>query len=319
MQEHFRLPQDQTEQRLDRVLAAELTGRSRSKLQQWIRAGRVRVGGEVVTRPSHPVGGGAEVSVDPPPEDVATDAAGEPVEELVVLWEDRHLAVIDKPAGVVTHPNERYPRGTVADLARERWGALPTQQGEDRPGIVHRLDRMTSGLLILALSEEAMVELMRAFREREVEKTYSALVHGVPRFDSEWIDAPILRVPRRERLRVGGSGEEGRPASTLIECRERFHGFAHIHAHPKTGRTHQIRVHLEHLGHPIIGDRLYGPRGALEVPLPPEAPCLLRQALHARSLRFRHPISGDPLAFDSPLPADMAALLEWLRSSRPAS
>jgi len=318
MSPQFRVPTAQHETRLDRVLAQHLAGHSRSRLQRLVRAGRVAVDGAAVLRPSTPVAAGAQVAVDLPPDEAATTAAGDQVLGLDVLFEDEHLAVIDKPAGLVAHPNERFPRGTVADLAAERWSGLPQAQGEDRPGIVHRLDRMTSGLMLIALSEPASEELKRAFFERRVEKTYSAIVHGAPRFDSEWIEAPIVRVPRRERLRVGEEGE-GRAASTFVECRERFHGFAHMSAHPKTGRTHQIRVHLEHLGHPIVGDRLYGPRGALAVPLPDDGPRLLRQALHAERLALAHPVTAEPLRFESPLPEDLVQLLGWLRGAQPGA
>ena len=316
MSPRFQVPADQHGNRLDRVLAATLGEYTRSRLQQLVKAGRVTVDGEALTRPATPVAAGALLAVDLPPAEAPITAAGDEVHELEVLWEDEHLAVIDKPAGLVTHPNERFRTGTVADLALERWGELPQGQGEDRPGIVHRLDRMTSGVMLLGLSDEGLGGLKRAFQAREVEKTYSAVVHGVPRFDSEWIEAPIVRVPRRERLRVGRG--EGREASTFLETRERFHGFSHVYAHPKTGRTHQIRVHLEHHGLPIVGDRLYGPRGALEVPLPQEAPPVVRQALHARRIAFAHPVTGEALAFEAELPGDMTVLLEWLRASMPA-
>ena len=318
MSARFQVPPEQHEERLDRVLAAHLVEHSRSRLQQLVKAGRVTVDGAAVTRPATQVAAGAELVVDVPPAEAPTTAAGDEVHELEVLWEDEHLAVIDKPAGLVSHPNERFRTGTVADLAVARWGALPEAQGEDRPGIVHRLDRMTSGVMLLGLSDAGLGGLKRAFQAREVEKTYSAVVHGVPRFDSEWIEAPIARVPRKERLRVARAEGEGREASTFLETEERFHGFAHVAAHPKTGRTHQIRVHLEHHGLPIVGDRLYGPRGALEVPLPREAPPMVRQALHARRIAFAHPVTGEALAFEAVIPPDMAALLAWLRESMPA-
>lgn len=312
MSQSIQVPQEQHEERLDRFLASQLVGHSRSRLQRLVRAGRVTVGGDPVTRPSTQVAAGSVVSIDLPSEEAPTTATGIPVHELVVLFEDEHLAVIDKPAGLVTHPNERFPSGTVADLAAERWGSLPDTEGEDRPGIVHRLDRMTSGVMLLGLSEAGVTGLKRAFHDREVKKTYVAIVHKVPRFDSEWIEAPIVRVPKKERLRIGKEGE-GRAASTYVECKERFRGFAYLHAHPKTGRTHQLRVHLEHMGHPIVGDSLYGPRGALEVPLADEAPRLVRQALHAAAIAFAHPVTGEPMDFESELPEDMALLLAWLR------
>ncbi|MDA1265414.1 MAG: RluA family pseudouridine synthase [Planctomycetota bacterium] len=313
--ESFRVPEDLHEERLDRILAARIPSLSRAKLQRLVKAGRVTVAGEGVSRPSTSVASGVQISVEMPPAEGPVTAHGEAVHDLVVVYEDPHLAVIDKQAGLIAHPSERYTSGTVADLATAKWGPLPEAQGEDRPGIVHRLDRLTSGLMVIGLSPEGMEGMQAAFAARTVEKTYAALVHGEPRFDSEWLHAPIIRVPRTERLRVGEKGE-GRASSTYVECRERFGGFAHIAAKPKTGRTHQIRVHLEHMGLPIIGDRLYGPRGALKVPLPQEAPQLVRQALHAEALRFTHPVTGEAMAFEAPLPEDMAALLAWLRKRK---
>ena len=313
--ESFRVPQDLHEERLDRILAARIPSLSRAKLQRLVKAGKVTLDGEGVSRPATNVPSGVRVAIEIPPAEGPVTATGEAVHELVVIYEDPHLAVIDKQAGLVAHPSERYASGTVADLATARWGPLPEAQGEDRPGIVHRLDRLTSGLMVIGLSTEGLEGMKAAFAARTVEKTYAALVHGEPRFDSEWLHASIVRVPRKERLRVGEEGE-GREASTFVECRERFNGFSHVAARPKTGRTHQIRVHLEHMGLPIIGDRLYGPRGALKVPLPPEAPQLVRQALHAQELKFAHPVTGEAMHFETPIPADMQALLEWLREFR---
>jgi 23S rRNA pseudouridine1911/1915/1917 synthase len=316
-QHRLRVPPKLDLQRLDLVLVALLTGHSRSRLQRLVREGAVQVDGQPVDKPRTPVPAGAELLLDLPEPTGAITAAGEPIGELTVIYEDEHLAVIDKPAGQVVHPGERFQSGTVSELAVARWGPLPTIQGEDRPGIVHRLDRMTSGLMLVARTEPAMTGLMEQFRERKVEKTYIALCHGSPRFDSEWIDGPIERVPRVERLRVATEEGAGREARTFIECKERFHGFARISAQPKTGRTHQIRVHLSHLGLPIVGDRVYKTAGALAVPLPKSAPSLQRQALHAAGLAFEHPDSGEAMLFELPLPEDMGALLEWLRREMP--
>ena len=313
----FEVPEELHEERLDRALVALVPGYSRSRLQQLVRDQHVRVDGLIARRPSAPVAAGCELVVDLPPRYEATTAAGEPVAGLVVVYEDEHLAVIDKPAGLVAHPNERFQTGTVSELAVARWGSLPEVQGEDRPGIVHRLDRMTSGLMLIGRTHAALRRLKEQFQERAVEKTYVALCHGSPRFHSEWIEVPIERHPRTpERLRAATEGT-GREAQTYIECVERFHGFARVIVQPKTGRTHQIRVHLHHMGLPIVGDRVYRHPGALAVPLADEAPQPHRQALHAAAIAFEHPVSGEWVRFESPLPGDMQALLDWLRAEHP--
>lgn len=310
----FLVPDAFGPERLDRVLAGQFPSHSRASLQRMVKAQRVTVAGESVRRPGTLVDPGTEIEIDFPAENVPVTATGETVGELDVLHEDEHLAVISKPAGLVAHPGGKYRTGTVADLAAARWGELPVAGGEyDRPGIVHRLDRLTSGVMLIAKSQEGLDGLAALFANREVKKTYVALVHGMPRFDSEWINAPIERVARKERLRVG---PDGRESSTLVECVDRFHGFAHVRAYPKTGRTHQIRVHLEHMGHPIVGDRLYGPKGGLKVPLPAEAPPPVRQCLHAQAIGFVHPVTKEAMEFEVPLPNDVAELLAWLEANQ---
>ncbi len=307
------VPASLHEERLDRVLATLVASTSRSKLQRLIRECRVQVNGEVVRRANRPVAAGAELQVDFPGDPTPVTVEGRPISDLDVIHEDEHLVVIDKPAGLLVHPNDRQPSGSVADLAVARYGPLPQVQGEDRPGIVHRLDRMTSGVMLLGRSGAALEALRAQFQARTVEKTYLAVCHGQPRFDSEWIDAPLGPDPRgRDRFRVVAP-EEGRAARTFVECLERFHGFSSLAAHPQTGRTHQIRVHLQHKGWAIVGDRVYRHPGALAVPLPPEAPGMERQALHARAIAFDHPQTGKRLRFEAPLPADMTRLLTYLR------
>ena len=212
----------------------------------------------------------------------------------------------------MTHPSATVRGGTVSEMATERWGELATAQGDDRPGIVHRLDAETSGVLVLARTEAAGEELVRQFREREVSKRYLAIVHGDPRFDSDWIEREIARSDHgSDRMAVVADGE-GREAITYYETLERFGDFALLACEPKTGRTHQIRVHLSSIGHTVVSDRLYRARRKLE--LPRDAPAMPRHALHAQRLGFRHPTTGEELAFEAPLPADMQALLDWLRA-----
>ncbi len=310
--QRYTVPPRAAGERLDRFLAA-VAGLSRSRVQAAVKAGDVRVEGEVVQRTGHPVQAGHTVELAP----AASRAGAESLDwEARVLLEDPYLVVLAKPAGVLCHAQGEVVAGTLAGRAEERWGPLPRLQGEDRPGIVHRLDRGTSGLMVLARTAEAMEALQAQFRERAVEKRYLALVHGVPRFQSGWVEDPIGRSPKHpDRFAVLPAGE-GREASTYWELRERFDGFALLECRPKTGRTHQLRVHLTHAGHGIVGDRVYRTRG-VPARLPPEAPAPQRQALHAAGLAFRHPVTGEALAFEEPLPADLEALLAWLREHRP--
>jgi 23S rRNA pseudouridine1911/1915/1917 synthase len=312
----FRVPAELAGGRLDRVLTAFLAGElSRARIQEWIRDGGVRVDGQTVERPAEIVEEGQTIELV----EVArarVRAGGPQGAELVVLFEDEHLAVIDKPAGQLAHPTSVVRGGTVSELAESRWGALPAPQGQDRPGIVHRLDADTSGLLVIARSAAAAEALVEAFRARAVEKRYLALVHGDPRFDSDWITSPIGRSDRRsDRMRVLPAGE-GRAAETFYRVLERFALFTLLECRPATGRTHQIRVHLASIEHAIVGDRVYP--GRVRRPLPAAAPPLARHLLHASGLRFAHPVTAAELAFESPVPADFDAWLAWLRGPQRA-
>lgn len=309
----FRVAADSEGKRLDLLLVERLNGLSRSRIQSLIKAGRVRVDDERAARPGLRVKGGQEILVEAAEAEVPTTPAGRPIRTLDVLHDDEHLIVIHKPAGLLVHPTDRVAGGTVADLAQEHFGELPEVQGEGRAGIVHRLDRLTSGVMVLGRTRAALENLKLQFKERRVHKTYLALCHGEPRFENEWVRGAIgLDLRRRDRYRVT-TKKEGREAATLVEVRERLSGFSFIAAHPETGRTHQLRVHLTHLGHPIIGDRVYRHPGALPIPLPDEAPAMGRQALHAARLVLTHPESGQEMSFEAPMPEDMSSLLEFLR------
>lgn len=310
--QRFVVSDAQAGKRLDHALAELLPELSRSRIQEWIRDGGVRVAGTPCERPSRPVARGEAIELRDVPRSRERPGAAEGAELRVVL-EDPHLVVVDKPAGMVVHPSSIVRGRTLSELAVRRWGPLPTVQGEDRPGIVHRLDAETSGLVVVARTDEAARELVRQFRAREVEKTYDALVYGEPRFDSDWIEAPLARAEKRgDRISIAAEGE-GREASTFYETLGRFGDFAHLLARPKTGRTHQIRVHLASIDHPIVGDALYRGRRGLTLRLPPDAPPLTRHALHARGLRFRHPVTGAEVAVTRDMPADMAGFLAWAR------
>jgi len=312
----FRVPPELAGERLDRVVTAFFEGElSRARVQEWIKDGGVRLAGNVERRPSTPVEAGQEVQlVDVPRSRVRP--GGPAGGELALVFEDEHLAVVDKPAGQLTHPTTVVSGGTVSELAALRWGPLPSPQGDDRPGIVHRLDADTSGLLVIARSQEAAERLVEAFRERAVEKRYLALVHGDPRFDSDWITAPIGRSAQRsDRMRVLPPGE-GREAETFYRVLERFGRFALLECRPATGRTHQIRVHLASIEHPLVGDRVYA--GRVRVPIPKDSPPLARHLLHAAGLRFAHPITGAELDLETPVPPDFDAWLTWLRGPQRA-
>jgi 23S rRNA pseudouridine1911/1915/1917 synthase len=318
-------------QRLDQVVCARAEGWSRTKVQALIKAGCVRLSGKTVRKPGLILMEEGEIEVElamPNAEREKPFPA-----ELTVIFSDEHLIVVDKPAGMLTHGNAPHERTSVSDLARERFGPLPSSGGAERAGIVHRLDRETSGVMVLARTEEALADLKRQFHERSVAKTYTAIVHGDPRFDSDWIETPLGRKEKaRDRISIMPEGL-GREAVTYFEVRERFEASldpkvqsdrpaipracARLAVFPKTGRTHQVRVHLASIGLPLVGETLYLPRRRAAPELPLGAPAVGRQALHATELSFQHPITHEPLRFESPPPDDMSRLLTWLRVHAP--
>lgn len=287
-------------QRLDRALAALVPEFSRSYLQQLVEAGAVRLGGRPVTRSAHKVRAGdtGQVELRPTPQSQAF--VPEPM-DLAIVHEDDHLLVLNKPAGRVVHPAPGNWRGTLLNglLARDPKAAqLP------RAGIVHRLDKDTSGLMVVARDRVTMEALVRLIAAREVSRQYLALAHRPWRGpDAREVDAPIGRDPAN-RLRmavVDLARDSGKPAQTLFERLASGEAGCLVRASLRTGRTHQIRVHMAHLGHPLVGDALYGgaPAGGLA-----------RQGLHAYRLAFIHPATGQALAFHAPVPADLAAAVE---------
>ena len=290
----FRAPEAE---RLDRALAGRPEVGSRGLAERLIADGAVLVDGEPRSK-SHRLGGGEDVLVELP-----ADAAPLVPEEmnLRVAWEDEHLLVVDKPAGIVVHPGAGHDTGTLVHglLALDAAGG-----DEDRPGIVHRLDRDTSGLLVVARSDTAHERLQESIRRREVERRYSALVKGSPRSRSGRIEAPIGR-DRIDRTRHSLDTPTPRDAVTLFEVVEVLGPRALLDATLETGRTHQIRVHLEAIELPIAGDPVYGVSGDLG---------LERQFLHAGRLAFDHPITSERIDVDSPLPEDLTAALERARA-----
>jgi 23S rRNA pseudouridine1911/1915/1917 synthase len=295
----FRVPDDEAGARLDRVLAARPEIASRAQAERLLADGMVEVDGAKRAK-SHRLGGGEEVTVALP---VPGGLEPEPI-DVPIVWEDEHLLVVDKPAGIVVHPAGGRATGTLVHGLLE----LGAEGGEeDRPGIVHRLDRDTSGLLVVARSPSAHERLQDLIRRREVERRYLALVRGMPRSRSGRIDAPIGR-SRRDRTRHSLDTATPREAVTWFELREALPEHALLEVRLETGRTHQIRVHLEAIGLPVAGDPVYGIRGDLG---------LERQFLHAHRLRLPHPFTGEQVEVSSPLPPDLDAALARARGPAP--
>jgi 23S rRNA pseudouridine1911/1915/1917 synthase len=284
--------------RLDQVLQGRFPEFSRSRIQEWIKAGRVLVNGRP-ERPSHPVRTGESIEMEPaepPPLHASPEAI-----PLHVLYEDDDLVAVDKPAGMVVHAGAGVHSGTLVNALLHRFGELSRVGGALRPGIVHRLDRYTSGVLLVAKNDRAHQNLAEQFSGRRVEKTYLALVHGVVKAETGRIERPIARDPVH-RTRMTARLAQGRAAWSEYRVLRRFAAFTLVEVRIGTGRTHQIRVHLSSIGHPVAGDTLYG---AARTPEP-------RFFLHAHRIRFQRPADGAPLEIVSPLPEDLEAWLKRL-------
>lgn len=284
--------------RLDAVLADRL-GIARAEAQRAIDAGAVRVDG-TVRRKSFRLTGGERVEADLGP---ARALPREPV-PLEIRYGDRHLIVVNKPSGLPTHPTENRRGGTLVNRLLGMGVELPSGPDPLRPGIVHRLDAGTSGLLVVATDEDARRRLTSAFRRHEVERRYEALVRGAVEHERFVVDAPLGRRGARVTVRA----VTGRPAETAFAARERFASATLLDAVPRTGRTHQIRVHLASVGHPVLGDRRYGGGGDDARRLG-----LDRPFLHAAWIGFDHPITGERIELEEPLPPELLAVLEQLR------
>jgi 23S rRNA pseudouridine1911/1915/1917 synthase len=313
--------------RIDAYLASRFTNYSRRVIQKSIEAETVLVNGRPV-KASYRVRSGDMVSVrlpempdmTPVPEDI-------PIE---VVYEDAALTVVNKPPGMVTHPAKGNWKGTLVNAIQFHYDTLSTLAGENRPGIVHRLDRDTTGLLVVLKDDLAHRRLALQFELRQIHKEYLALVHGVPQRDSDYIERPIGFHPTvREKMAIRAPEDGGKAAVTFYQVIERFRDFALVRCKPQTGRTHQIRIHLTHIGHPILADKLYsgrdritladivGPDGLRTLPEDEAQTVLIdRQALHAHRLRFRHPTTDQELDLTAPLPADMERTLAALRTHR---
>jgi 23S rRNA pseudouridine1911/1915/1917 synthase len=284
---------------------------SRTRLKQSIEDGDVLVSGRTATKGSYKLRAGEQVELELPappscdftPEDIPLD----------IIYEDDALVVLNKPAGLVVHPAAGVPSGTLANALAFHFQKLSTHAGATRPGIVHRLDRDTSGLMVVAKTASAHEHLSGQFRAREVFKSYVALAHGRVREESGRIEEPLARDPRtRTRMAVVRGG---RPALSLYRVRRAYERFTLLDVQIKTGRTHQIRVHLAHLKHPVVGDKVYnGGRDTTvaDVRVRAAIRTLGRQFLHAEQLGFRHPQTGENLRFQAPLPVELSRLLDAL-------
>jgi len=307
-------------ERIDAFLSGRIPELSRSRIQKSIRSGDLSVDGVPVTKPSRRVHEGerVELSFSPPrpldlePEDIPLD----------IVYEDEGLVVIDKPAGMVVHPSPGHDSGTLVNALLAHCRNLSGIGGVMRPGIVHRLDAGTSGLLVAAKSDEVHIALSRMLMERRIERIYYAVVWGEVEGETGTISLPIGR-SRHDRKKMAVLPEGGKEAFTTYYLLDTYEPFRYIKLKLGTGRTHQIRVHLSHTGNPVLGDPVYGGRrirkGSLsksEIELATRALSLIdRQALHAGELSFVHPLTGESMRFEAPPPTDMQSVLDVIRGA----
>jgi 23S rRNA pseudouridine1911/1915/1917 synthase len=304
-----RAPPEARGERLDQFLARAFPDLTRSRIQGLIEAGHARVDGKPA-KAALRLKGGELLSLQVPAPVPALPVAEEL--PLSVLHEDRELVVVDKAAGMVVHPGVGHASGTLVNALLHRVKDLAGVGGELRPGLVHRLDKDTTGCLVVAKHESALVALQKSFKTREVEKTYLALVHGQPKQAEARIETLYGRHPVH-RQRFTGKVKEGKPAITVYHVRERFEGAALVEVELLTGRTHQIRVHLAEAGHPLLCDELYGAGRKAKGRVAEAQEVLGRQALHAWRLAFPHPRTDKVLRVEAPLPPDFTAALKVLR------
>jgi 23S rRNA pseudouridine1911/1915/1917 synthase len=303
---------EQHELRLDRALGELFPSQSRNFLAKLVTSGRVRIDGAAATKSSQRVETGQQVTVEIP----AAAPSTMPSQDLplTILYEDEDVVVIDKPAGLVVHPAAGHPDQTLVNALLHHVRDLSGIGGELRPGIVHRLDKDTSGVMLIAKHDDAHRKLTAAWNTDAVRKEYLALVYGTPNEDRGTVDAPIGRDPRdRKRMAVVG---DGRRAITDYELAERLRYASLLRCRLRTGRTHQIRVHMKHLGHPIVGDPVYsGPqwRGIPDKKIQRILSSLQRQALHAARITFAHPRDGRVMVVEAAMPEDMREIVLALR------
>jgi 23S rRNA pseudouridine1911/1915/1917 synthase len=317
--EEFHVKARMVGKRIDAYLASRYQDFSRSVIQKVIDAGAVLINGSP-TKASYKVRLDDLIRVwlpdlgddTPTPEDIPLD----------IIFEDEAFVVVNKPPGMVVHPAKGHWAGTLVNALQFHFDKLSSVGGEERPGIVHRLDRDTSGLILIAKDDRAHKELARQFENRTIKKEYLAIVSGAPSRDTDYVNRPIGTHPtHREKMAIRLPEDGGKEAMTYYEVIERFPRHAYVRCLPRTGRTHQIRVHLTHIGHPVLADKLYGSRANCTLGdvlgsdvAEADRVLLSRQALHAHRLTLLHPLTGAPLEFVSKLPDDMTAVLDALHS-----
>ncbi|KMP11034.1 RNA pseudouridine synthase [Candidatus Nitromaritima sp. SCGC AAA799-C22] len=296
--------------RLDVFLSERQDELSRSGVKKLIEQGRISVNGSAA-KANYKLKEGDRIVLDIPPP-TASEVEAEAI-PLKIIYEDDVMLAVDKPAGMVVHPAPGHGSGTLVNALLNHCSDLSGIGGVERPGIVHRLDKDTSGVVLVAKNEKAHRTLARQFKNRDIKKTYLALVRGTVKKTSGVIDAPVGR-HKINRKKMVADSERGRQAQTRYEVLETFGHFSYLRLFPKTGRTHQIRVHLASINHPVLGDGLYGGKVAAPYQKMP------RQALHAHQLETAHPVTGKPMIFEAPLPPDIADYLKTYRQKlRPES
>ena len=306
----LRVSAEEATQRLDLFLSQKLEQFSRSALQRWIESGHVTVQGEK-RKANYQVKEGEQILIVPPapqPVELVPEAIG-----LTIVYEDDVLVVVDKPSGMVVHPGAGNWRGTLANALLHHFQAI-SQSGSIRPGIVHRLDKATSGLIVVAKNDQAHEFVANQFKARQVEKRYLALVHGRLKRKEGTVDVSLGRDPR-VRTRMSTRGRRSRRALTKYAVIRTYPDFSYVQVFPHTGRTHQIRVHFQHLGHPVVGDKTYGKKAAQRLKDPGQAEAIRklgRHFLHAAYLAFLHPETKKRVSFEIPLPNELADFLSAL-------
>ncbi|WP_132766634.1 RluA family pseudouridine synthase [Tepidibacillus fermentans] len=292
---------DHAGERIDKFLVEQFAEWSRSQIQQWIKEGHVTVN-EKEVKANYKVNEEDEIVVKiPPQKDLEIEPENIPLD---IVYQDQDVVVINKPRGLVVHPAPGHYSGTLVNALLYHIKDLSGINGVLRPGIVHRIDKDTSGLIMVAKNDLAHESLARQLKDHIVHRVYVALVHGNIPHDLGTVDAPIGRDPK-DRKKMAVVHKNSKHAVTHFIVKERFEGYTLIECKLETGRTHQIRVHMQYIGHPLVGDPLYGPKRTLNID---------GQALHAKVLGFEHPRTGEYLEFDSELPEDMDRLLEQLRT-----
>jgi len=287
--------------RIDKVLSDLLKEHSRSQIQQWLKDEHITVNGEV-TRSNYKVKEQDEISINvPEPEELNVLAEDIPIE---IVYEDDDVLVVNKPQGMVVHPSAGHQHGTLVNALLYHIKDLSSINGIIRPGIVHRIDKDTSGLLMVAKNDQAHVALAEQLKDKTSLRKYIALVHGEIAHDKGEINAPIGRSKNDRKMQAVIEG--GKPAVTHFEVLERFEGYTLVQLQLETGRTHQIRVHMKYIGYPVAGDPLYGPRKTLKGN---------GQFLHAEMLGFKHPTTGQMMVFEAPLPDLFEKTLDQLRNN----